>query len=370
MMLRNAGAGGGSGRGSRKGRAAGQGRAAPIKADGSRGGKGSGSGKGRSTKGGGGSGGGKGGTPTRGGGSGSGKGGRSSGGAAGVVNDDNSMSPNTRAEMSPITRSRAAIAARSGGGTGGTPTRGGGSVDGISPNTRAAMLEMSPNTRSRAAIAARRTLSFATVSGSARKRSTADDPSSDDEESSDDQQRPPTRKKYRPAAEDSKSSDDSDDERKLPASKTARPTAAAGRPHLEGESPATTARRDKAWRATKKAFPKVFEIVVDDDDKDESIAHGTQVTKFGKEFAIDAVIKTKIFPMLKFAEFNHDLAFSNQPDSICRIVAAKLSIDEDEVEDWWDCQRRHVYKQLKSHRNNTIKGIKKLYQGKTSDMGE
>ena len=94
-----------------------------------------------------------------------------------------------------------------------------------------------------------------------------------------------------------------------------------------------------------------------------NIAHGTQVTKFGAGFHIDSVIEDVIFPMIKFAKFDSDLKFSNKPESTCQIVAAKLAIPTDELEDWWDCQAKIMNVRLKQHRNNTIKGIKNLFQG-------
>ena len=63
------------------------------------------------------------------------------------------------------------------------------------------------------------------------------------------------------------------------------------------------------------------------------------------------------------------------PSSACSILFAtdptwpqsqKLAVEDDEVKDWWDCTRSHVHSCFKKHRNNTIKGIKKLFQGKTA----
>ena len=104
---------------------------------------------------------------------------------------------------------------------------------------------------------------------------------------------------------------------------------------------------------------------MDGDDDDKIITHGTQVTKFAKEFAMFGwVIKDHIFPVKKISKIDNDLKFSNKPTSICQIFAEKLSIPMDELEDWWDCQSRPVNNKFKGYRNNTIKGIKKLYQGK------
>ena len=113
----------------------------------------------------------------------------------------------------------------------------------------------------------------------------------------------------------------------------------------------------------------MFDVVDDDDDDNEhdNITHGHQLTRAGENFVLDTVIREDIFAGQKFADFDVDLKFSNNPESICRRMARKLAVEDDEVEDWWDCTRGHVHSCLKKHRNNTIKGIKKLFQGKTSN---
>ena len=58
-----------------------------------------------------------------------------------------------------------------------------------------------------------------------------------------------------------------------------------------------------------------------------------------------------------------DLKFSNNPNSICRRMTKKLAVEDDDVEDWWESTREHTHEILKMHRNNTIKGLKKLFQG-------
>ena len=58
-----------------------------------------------------------------------------------------------------------------------------------------------------------------------------------------------------------------------------------------------------------------------------------------------------------------DLKFSNNSDSICRRMALKLAVDNSDVEEWCESTREHVHSILKMHRNNTIKGRKKMFQG-------
>jgi hypothetical protein len=171
----------------------------------------------------------------------------------------------------------------------------------------------------------------------------------DDDESAYDDER------KRPAFDDERKRPAFDDERKRPAYDD------------ERKRPASDDKRAK----------KVFDAVEDDDDDDDDssaydddIAHGNQITEFGKTFKVDAVVKEFIFPNVKFAVKNATLKFSNAEGSVCRQMAEKLKIPDDEVEDWWDCQKDRVYNQLKGLRNNTIKGLKKLFTGKRSDMDD
>jgi hypothetical protein len=42
-------------------------------------------------------------------------------------------------------------------------------------------------------------------------------------------------------------------------------------------------------------------------------------------------------------------------------MAEKLLIADEDVEDWWDCQRNGVHNQLRGLKSNSIKGINKLF---------
>jgi hypothetical protein len=96
----------------------------------------------------------------------------------------------------------------------------------------------------------------------------------------------------------------------------------------------------------------------------EDFAHGHQLTKLGQNWMLDNLIKDEVFSRQKFAALDRDLMFSNQPNSICQFMAKKLEIKDDEVEQWWESTRKHVHTLVSKLRNNTIKGIKKLFQGK------
>jgi hypothetical protein len=101
---------------------------------------------------------------------------------------------------------------------------------------------------------------------------------------------------------------------------------------------------------------------VEDDNEHADITHGNQVSKFGEQFHLHTIIREDIFIGQKFADFDIDLSFSNLPTSICQRIAKKLGIDDNEIEDWWDCTRQQVQQHLKLHRNNTIKGLKNCFQ--------
>ena len=206
-------------------------------------------------------------------------------------------------------------------------------IGGMSPRTRAAVLAASPITRSKAVRieAARRTLAFNTRHEEEEEKSAGEDEESDYTEETGTMM--PVQKKGK--------SGTSNDYKSPQAGKNENISAGSEQSH-----------REKKMRKS-----------ITDSDGNDNIAHGTQVTKFGAGFRIDSVIKEVIFPMIKFANFDFDLKFSNKPESTCQVVAAKLEIPKDDVEDWWDCQRRTVNERLKQHRNNTIKGIKKLFQG-------
>ena len=74
--------------------------------------------------------------------------------------------------------------------------------------------------------------------------------------------------------------------------------------------------------------------------------------------------KDLLFQINKFIDEN-DLSFSNDPNSICRQLAAMLNIKEERVEQWWSDQRKDVLKSFYIHRNNVIKSIGQNFKGMT-----
>jgi hypothetical protein len=130
----------------------------------------------------------------------------------------------------------------------------------------------------------------------------------------------------------------------------------------------------RARQATKTKRPHNDDDDNDDDDDDDDVDvdvdvdHGNRVTKFTKAFRLHTVIKEHIFTRQKFVILDSDLKFSNKPESVCQRMASKLGIDDDEIEDWWDCTRKPTHTFIKAHRNNTISGLRKLFQGKEQEQ--
>jgi hypothetical protein len=262
-----------------------------------------------------------------------------------------SMSPNTRARVAAIgsgsgkesgSGSGSGKKGRGGGRGGADTTSGGGvgprlfaeamsAVARMSPNTRASeaakLSPMSPTTRARRAAA--KTLSFPKVTNTVAHS--------------------PARAQRTLTYGAILGKDSAGQKRHAPVEDDLR------------ESPRKRARQ--ATTKTKRPHKRVF-----DDEEDDDITHGNQVTKFTETFRLHNVIKESIFTHQKFANFDVDLKFSNKPDSICQRMAKRLGIDDDELEDWWDCTRKPTHEYIKAHRNNTISGLRKLFQGEKNKI--
>jgi hypothetical protein len=103
---------------------------------------------------------------------------------------------------------------------------------------------------------------------------------------------------------------------------------------------------------------------------DLTVQHGTRLARASTAFMHDKCVKEHIFPKQKFASLHGDLDFSNNPQSICRTMAAALNIAEEEVEGWWESSKLSVHKAMKTHRNNVIKTIKNIVRGKAAGTGQ
>ena len=87
------------------------------------------------------------------------------------------------------------------------------------------------------------------------------------------------------------------------------------------------------------------------------------VARSADKFAIQKCVKEYVFPKQKFVT-DGDLDFSNNEMSICRCMAAVLDVDNRNIENWWETARKTVKESIYRHRNNTIKKIKTVFQGK------
>jgi hypothetical protein len=102
----------------------------------------------------------------------------------------------------------------------------------------------------------------------------------------------------------------------------------------------------------------------------EPVQYGTNtLTPVGRDWLLEKCVKKDVFPKIKFANLDHELAFSNDLDSICRFMAGKMKVQDANVERWWMGAKKGVHKKLKTNRNNVIKAIKNRFHGKSEMNG-
>ena len=95
-----------------------------------------------------------------------------------------------------------------------------------------------------------------------------------------------------------------------------------------------------------------------------NVQYGKRLTKVGRDWLLEKCVKEDVFPKQKFANLDADLNFCNNCNSICRFMAEKMKVNEEDVEGWWESSKKAVHKKLKMHRNNVIKAIKLRFFGK------
>jgi hypothetical protein len=94
-----------------------------------------------------------------------------------------------------------------------------------------------------------------------------------------------------------------------------------------------------------------------------------RLTAMGRDWVLEKCVKEDVFPKIKFATLDHELAFSNDPESICRFMAKEIKVEDENVEHWWMVAKKAVHKKLKTNRNNVIKAIKTRFHGKSKLIG-
>ena len=98
--------------------------------------------------------------------------------------------------------------------------------------------------------------------------------------------------------------------------------------------------------------------------REEEVQYGTRLTNVGRDWLLEKCVKEHVFPKQKFANLIGDLDFSNNPNSICRFMAGKMKVKDEDVESWWENSKKAVDTKLRNHRNNVIKMIKTKLHGK------
>ena len=93
------------------------------------------------------------------------------------------------------------------------------------------------------------------------------------------------------------------------------------------------------------------------------IQHGQAVSRTGGLGYVKVIVKDHIYPKIKFPTLDEDLAFSNDPRSICRQMATLASISDVEIEAWWNLTRRAVFETIKRLRNNSIGTLGTAFKG-------
>ena len=102
----------------------------------------------------------------------------------------------------------------------------------------------------------------------------------------------------------------------------------------------------------------------------EPAQYGTnRLTAVGRDWLLEKCVKENVFPKIKFANVDHEHAFSNNPESICRFMAEEMKVQDENVERWWMGAKKAVHTKLKTNRNNVIKAIKTRFHGKSKLIG-
>ena len=102
----------------------------------------------------------------------------------------------------------------------------------------------------------------------------------------------------------------------------------------------------------------------------EPVQYGrNRLTAVGRDWLLEKCVKENLFPRIKFADLDFELAFSNEPESVCRFMAEKMNVQEENVERWWKGAVKGVHNKLKTNRNNVIKAIQTRFHGKSKLIG-
>ncbi len=80
----------------------------------------------------------------------------------------------------------------------------------------------------------------------------------------------------------------------------------------------------------------------------EPVKYATnRLTAVGRDWLLKKCVKENVFPRIKFANLDVELAFSNDSESICSFMAEKKKVQDKNVERWWMGAKKAVHKKLK-----------------------
>jgi hypothetical protein len=124
----------------------------------------------------------------------------------------------------------------------------------------------------------------------------------------------------------------------------------------------------ESWEEEEDQKPAASDLMlkstVDESNALLTMHPGQKLNKMSVRYQHDKCVKEHLFPKLKFISSKSDLQFSNNPNSICRYMAERLMIQDQDIEQWWGSAAATTHTSLKTHRNNVINKIKKMFMGK------
>ena len=78
-------------------------------------------------------------------------------------------------------------------------------------------------------------------------------------------------------------------------------------------------------------------------------------------------VKDHLFPVVKFLPYGDDdtnLEYSLDVTTMCGFLHMHCGVSEDDTQNWWREQQKHLRKTLMDFRNNQIKEMQKCILGK------
>ena len=92
--------------------------------------------------------------------------------------------------------------------------------------------------------------------------------------------------------------------------------------------------------------------------------HTTKLARASTAIMHDKYMMECYFHGKRFASLHGDLDFSNNLQSICQTRQQHSTQPQRKLRGWWETSKLSVHKAMKTHRNNVIKTIRNIVQGK------